>query len=116
MKDLKNFLDEAGKLTKYPAKRPMKFLALEYLAGKFEKGKRYTEREVNDLLNQWHLFGDPATLRRELYDYPAGSNPSRGVIAFTTPSRRKDRRFFLQPIGRAVLGPVEKPVALFPTN
>lgn len=68
MKDLKNFLDEAGRLTKYPAKRPMKFLALEYLAGKFEKGKRYTEREVNDLLNQWHLFGDPATLRRELYD------------------------------------------------
>ncbi len=69
MKDLKNFLDEAGRLTKYPAKRPMKFLALEYLAGKFEKGKRYTEREVNDLLNRWHLFGDPATLRRELYDY-----------------------------------------------
>lgn len=69
MKTLQNFLDGDGKLKAYPAKRPMKFLALEYLAGKMEKGRRYTEKEMNDLLEQWHTFGDPATLRRELYDY-----------------------------------------------
>ncbi len=69
MKDIKNFLDEAGRLKQYPVKRPMKFLALEYLAGKFEKDKQYTEKEINALLEQWHTFGDPATLRRDLYDY-----------------------------------------------
>ncbi len=69
MKDIKNFLDGEGKLKQYPVKRPMKFLALEYLAGKLERDKRYTEKEINALLGQWHTFGDPATLRRDLYDY-----------------------------------------------
>ena len=40
-----------------------------FLAEKFEKGKVYTEKEVNDLLRQWHTFDDPATLRRELYNH-----------------------------------------------
>ena len=42
--------------------------ALAYLAEKFQSGRDYSEREVNELLLQWHTFGDPATLRRELYD------------------------------------------------
>ena len=62
------FLDSQGKLKAFPAKRKKKLSALVYLAGKFEQGKTYTEQEVNELLNQWHLFGDPATLRRELYN------------------------------------------------
>lgn len=36
------------------------------LAEKFETGKQYTEAEVNAILDAWHLFGDPALLRREL--------------------------------------------------
>ncbi|MDF5725661.1 MAG: DUF2087 domain-containing protein [Rhizonema sp. PD37] len=43
-------------------------LVLEYLALKFEVGITYTEKEVNTLLNQHHLFGDPALLRRELFE------------------------------------------------
>ena len=66
---LKNFLDADGRLVRYPAKRRMKIYALIYLSGKFEPGHEYTEREVNDILLGWHCFGDPATLRRELYDY-----------------------------------------------
>ncbi len=46
----------------------MKFYALFYLADKFEQKKTYTEPEVNALLNRWHTFEDPATLRRELYN------------------------------------------------
>lgn len=66
---LRNFLDANGKLTAFPAKRKMKAYCLFYLAGKFEAGREYTEREVNELLLDWHTFADPATLRRELYDY-----------------------------------------------
>ena len=69
MSDLKNFLDADHKLIQFPAKRKMKLQALFYLASKFDKEKVYTEKEVNDLLNQWHTFGDPATLRRELYNH-----------------------------------------------
>lgn len=69
MSRLENFLDAENRLTAFPAKRKMKLQALVYLAGKFEKDKRYTEKEVNELLNRWHTFGDPATLRRELYNH-----------------------------------------------
>lgn len=66
---MRNFLDANGKLTAFPAKRKMKVYCLFYLAGKFEAGREYTEREVNELLLDWHTFADPATPRRELYDY-----------------------------------------------
>lgn len=65
---LENFLDPQGRLKALPVKRKKKLHVLAYLAEKFEPGRIYTEREVNALLNQWHLFHDPATLRRELYD------------------------------------------------
>lgn len=66
---LKGVLDERGRLTQFPAKRKKKLYALCLLASQFEPGRVYTEREVNDLLNEWTTFGDPATLRRELFDY-----------------------------------------------
>lgn len=66
---LRNFLDEKKRLTGFPAKRKMKIYALFYLAEKFEADRDYTERQINDLLLSWHTFADPATLRRELYDY-----------------------------------------------
>ena len=66
---LRNFMDANGKLTAFPAKRKMKIYCLIYLAEKFEEEKDYTERQVNDLLLSWHTFADPATLRRELYEY-----------------------------------------------
>lgn len=68
MKSLNNFLDGDGRLVKLPSKRHMQLEALRYLAGKFQPGREYTEREVNGLLLEWHTFGDPATLRRGLYD------------------------------------------------
>lgn len=66
---LKNFLDSEGKLKQFPAKRKMKIIALFYLASFFETDRQYTEQEVNLLLYQHHTFFDPATLRRELYDF-----------------------------------------------
>ena len=44
-------------------------IALFYLAQFFEAEKAYSEQEVNLLLYQHHTFFDPATLRRELYDF-----------------------------------------------
>lgn len=66
---LRNFLDTKGKLSAFPAKRKMKLYALLYLAQKISADTDFTEREINDILLDWHTFADPATLRRELYDY-----------------------------------------------
>lgn len=66
---LKNFLDENGRLIAYPSKRKMKLYALLYLSKKIGKDRIYTEKEINAVLNEWHTFNDPATLRRELYTH-----------------------------------------------
>ena len=66
---LQNFLDANGKLTAFPAKRKMKLYALLYLSQKIPADTDFSEREINDILLDWHAFADPATLRRELYDY-----------------------------------------------
>lgn len=65
---LKNFLDGEGRLTGYPSKFKLKMMALFYLASKFEYGKRYSEKEINQILQDWHTFDDWAMLRRDLYD------------------------------------------------
>lgn len=66
--ELTPFLDAVGRLLALPAKHRKKLLALWYLAGKLEAGRQYTEAELNELLDTWTLFHDPATLRRELYN------------------------------------------------
>lgn len=67
--ELKSFLDGEKRLHTFPAKRKRKMWALAYLAGKLEPGRVYTEKELGEALSRWHTFGDPATLRRELFDY-----------------------------------------------
>jgi hypothetical protein len=68
LSEIRPFLDINGRLTAIPAKYKKKLIALWYLAGKFEAGRQYSEAEINELLDEWTLFHDPATLRRELYD------------------------------------------------
>ena len=67
LSDLSPFLDQNARLLAFPAKHKKKLLALWYLAGKLEGERQYTEPEINDLLDTWTCFHDPATLRRELY-------------------------------------------------
>ena len=66
--ELAPFMTLEGQLTALPAKHKKKLAALWYLAGRLEAGRQYTEPEINDLLDAWTLFHDPATLRRELYN------------------------------------------------
>lgn len=65
---LKNFLDQEDRLKGYPSKFRPKILSLFYLASKLERGRRYTEQELNQALRDWHTFEDWALLRRDLYD------------------------------------------------
>lgn len=68
IKELRPFLNEWVQLTALPAKNKKKLMALYYLASKVEKGRDYTEKEINALLNAWSTFDDLATLRREMYN------------------------------------------------
>jgi hypothetical protein len=56
-----------GRLTSLPSRSGYRLAALAALAERFELGRRYSEREVNELLAE--DAPDPATLRRLLVDH-----------------------------------------------
>ncbi|MDD2714712.1 MAG: DUF2087 domain-containing protein [Candidatus Wallbacteria bacterium] len=66
--ELKNFLDQDGKLKQWPTKRSLQLLALNHLYTQFEVGKKYAESEVNQILRNSHTFENPALLRRDMID------------------------------------------------
>ncbi|MET0574390.1 MAG: DUF2087 domain-containing protein [Mesorhizobium sp.] len=55
-------------VTRWPRKDRDRQMVLEHLAGKFEAGRIYAEKEVNEMLKRYHSFGDWALLRRELFE------------------------------------------------
>ncbi len=67
--EVRRFMDERGRFKQWPAKRKVQLLALAHLASRLEPGRRYSEREVNDLLHDHHTFNDAAMLRRALFDH-----------------------------------------------
>lgn len=55
---------EGGRLSKIPDTRKKRDVILRWLVTRFEEGRRYPEREVNEIIQRYHP--DFATLRREL--------------------------------------------------
>ena len=53
-----------GRLKSIPAQRKKLEAVLRYLSRSFEPGVRYSEKQVNEILERYHP--DTATLRREL--------------------------------------------------
>ena len=58
--------DESGRLVRLPNKLSVQQMAMWALWTQFAARRRYTEKDVNAILNAHHTFGDQATLRREL--------------------------------------------------
>ena len=68
-RDLRPFVDGRGRITQWPARQKVQRMAVDYLASRFTPDREYTEREVNELLLDWHTFKDWALLRRMLCDW-----------------------------------------------
>lgn len=60
--------DAEGRLLRWPAKTPHLALCLWVLWSRIPSSSVLIEREINDLLNRWHVFGDHAVLRRALFE------------------------------------------------
>ena len=65
---LEPFMDAEGRFTQWPVKQSLQLAIVADLVHTFEPGRRYTEREVNDLLDTRHTFRDAALLRRLLVE------------------------------------------------
>lgn len=69
LKKLSNYYDADGKLIQYPTKRPMRIMALRKIAERFEAERKYTEKEVNEIIKESIAFTDVELLRREMFQY-----------------------------------------------
>ena len=55
---IKRFYDESRKLVQYPAKRPLRMIALQKIAAEFELNRTYSEKEVNNKIKDNIRFTD----------------------------------------------------------
>jgi aminoglycoside phosphotransferase (APT) family kinase protein len=78
MSDIARFMDDKGRVKTWPGKKEMKLEVLKYISEKFEKGRFYTEKEVNAIIEDWHTFGDYFLLRRGMVDYDLLSRTNSG--------------------------------------
>lgn len=60
--------DALGRLARWPYKFSVQRLAMWGLWMRFDSGRTYTEREVNEILKAWTTYGDHVTPRRELVE------------------------------------------------
>jgi hypothetical protein len=82
------YFNPAGQLIRWPGKYSHREPCLWVLWSRFPARQDMTEKQVNELLQAGHLFGDHALLRREMFD--------RGMLA-RTPDGRVYRRIEREP-------------------
>ena len=63
---MEKLINEFNEIVRWPKKSSDKKMIIKYLAIKFDYDKKYTEKEVNKIIDKFHLFEDIPLLRREL--------------------------------------------------
>jgi hypothetical protein len=83
-------VDAQGRLLRWPNKRAEQVLALWCVWMAFDGKRRYSEREVNEIINQRHAFGDHCLLRRELVEADLLARTPGGEQYRKLPARPSD--------------------------
>ena len=65
-KIMNKLINKLGEIIRWPKKPPEKEIIIKYLSTKFESDKKYTEKEINGIIDKYHLFNNIPLLRREL--------------------------------------------------
>lgn len=68
-KKLNHYYDVNRRLVQYPSKRPMRILALTKIAEQIDANRKYTEKEINEMIRSCIAFEDIELIRREMYQY-----------------------------------------------
>jgi hypothetical protein len=83
-------IDAQGRLLRWPHKRAEQVLALWCVWMAFDGKRRYSEREVNEVINLRHAFGDHCLLRRELVEADLLARTPGGEQYRKLPARPSD--------------------------
>ncbi len=89
--DISIFLTSEGKIKQIPVPNRTKIPVLNYLAGKFETGRDYSEKEVNRIIDEWHTFNDYFIIRRLLIDYNLLNRTPNGTRYWVVEENTKER-------------------------
>ena len=63
---MEKLINELDEIVRWPKKPSDKAKVIQLLSTKFEYEIKYTEKEINTIIDKFHLFEDIALLRREL--------------------------------------------------
>ena len=69
LKKLTFYYDVEGRLTQYPNKKMLRLITLSKIADRFEKERKYSEKEVNEIIRQNISFSDVELIRREMVQH-----------------------------------------------
>lgn len=68
-KKLDNYYDSEGRLIQYPSKRPMRIIVLIKITEQMDANRKYTEKEINEIIRLNIAFSDIELIRREMFQY-----------------------------------------------
>jgi len=63
---MNKLINEFDEIIRWPKKPSVKKIGINWLSNKFNGEIKYSEKEVNEILDRHHSFNDVALLRREL--------------------------------------------------
>jgi len=63
---MNKLINEFDKIIRWPKRPSYKKIVINWLSDKFNGEIKYSEKEVNEILDRHHSFNDIALLRREL--------------------------------------------------
>ncbi len=89
MSSERDLINSGGKVSRWPKKPTERKEVLAYLASKFISDRPYDENEVNQILKQWHTYGDWASLRRELVGFGYAVRDKNGTEYWFSTARKK---------------------------
>jgi hypothetical protein len=82
--------DGHGRLSRWPYKFSVQRLAMWGLWLRFDSGRTYAEREVNEILRAWTTYGDHVTPRRELVEMKLLGRKDDCSVYWKEPQRPTD--------------------------
>ena len=61
---MEKLINELDEIVRWPKKSSVKDIVIKHLSTKFEYDKKYTEKEVNTIIDKFNLLEDIPLLRR----------------------------------------------------
>ena len=63
---MNRLINKFDKIIRWPKKPSVKKIVINWLSNKFNGEIKYSEKEINEIIDRHHSFNDIALLRREL--------------------------------------------------